>query len=139
MTDLNFGNRTQMLGERKARQGKAPVWMYSFQWQTPVFGGRLKAPHSIDPPFVFNTIDRTNATDNGPQAKALAEKMCATWAAFARHGKPTNAQIPHWPAFTTAERATLIWDNEVRVENNLRPELRALINGIWAEITESEG
>jgi para-nitrobenzyl esterase len=138
MTDLNFGNRTKLMAERKAKKGKAPAWLYSFQWRTPIFDGRMKAPHGIDPPFVFNTLDRTNATDNGPQAKALAEKMCATWAAFARNGTPQNSSIPNWPAFSTTERATLIWDNDIRIDNNPRPEINALINEIWADITEGE-
>lgn len=25
--------------------------MYSFAWQTPAFGGRLRSPHAIDVPF----------------------------------------------------------------------------------------
>ena len=37
--------------------------MYSFEWETPVQGGRLKAPHALDVPFTFDTIDLTNATD----------------------------------------------------------------------------
>ena len=31
--------------------------MYSFDWETPAFGGRLKSPHSVDVPFVFDTLD----------------------------------------------------------------------------------
>ena len=46
--------------------------MYSFDWETPVLGGRLKAPHALDVPFTFDTIDMTNATDRsaaGTQAR----------------------------------------------------------------------
>jgi len=41
----------------QGRPGRAPVWLYSFDWETPVFGGRLKAFHALDVPFVFETID----------------------------------------------------------------------------------
>jgi para-nitrobenzyl esterase len=43
----NFHVRSLLLAERKAARAKAPVWMYSFDWETPAFGGRLKASHSV--------------------------------------------------------------------------------------------
>ena len=97
-TDSTFRIRTLALAERKAAQSAAPVWLYSFDWETPVFGGRLKAYHALDVPFVFDTIDVVGATDRGPVAHDLARRMQATWAAFARTGTPDNAEIPHWPA-----------------------------------------
>ena len=50
------------LAQRRAALKQAPLWMYSFEWETPVLGGKLKAPHAMDVPFVFNTLDLTNAT-----------------------------------------------------------------------------
>jgi para-nitrobenzyl esterase len=44
--------------------------------------------------------------------------MSAAWAAFARTGNPNHADIPAWPAFTAAQRATLIWNTDVRVVND---------------------
>ncbi len=105
--------------------------MYSFEWQTPVQGGRLKAPHALDVPFTFDTIDLTNATDNGADARRLAAIMSGTWAAFAHAGVPDNASIPHWPAYDPAERATLMLDAECRIENDPRGETRQL----WQTIT----
>ena len=49
--------------------------MYSFEWETPVQGGRLKAPHALDVPFTFDTIDLTNATDRSAAAHGLAATM----------------------------------------------------------------
>ena len=40
----------------------------------------------------------TNATDNGPSAQALAARMSASWAAFARSGNPDA-----WQVYTTAD------------------------------------
>ena len=34
--------------------------------------------------------------------------------AFARHGGPDNPTIPEWPAYTQAERATKVFDDECR-------------------------
>ena len=64
--------------------------MYSFEWETPVHGGRLKAPHALDVPFTFDTIDLTNATDRSCGRTRLAATMSGTWAAFAHAGRPDN-------------------------------------------------
>lgn len=39
------------LAELKNEQG-ASVWMYRFDWETPAFGGALKACHAVEIPFV---------------------------------------------------------------------------------------
>ncbi len=130
LTDSNFRIRSLALAERKVAQGRAPIWLYSFDWETPVFGGKLKAYHALDVPFVFNTIDAVGATDRGPVAHELARRMSATWATFARTGKPDNAAIPHWPAYSLADRATMIFDRDCRVINDYGGEARRL----WKEI-----
>jgi para-nitrobenzyl esterase len=131
LTDSNFRIRSLIVAAHKARQARAPVYMYSFEWDTPVQGGRLKAPHALDVPFTFDTIDLTNATDRSAEAHRLAATMSATWAAFARAGRPDNAAIPHWPAYDLETRATLMLDAECRVANDPRGETRQL----WQEIT----
>jgi para-nitrobenzyl esterase len=131
LTDSNFRIRTLTLADRKAAKGRAQVWLYSFDWETPVFGGRLKAFHALDVPFVFNTIDVVGSTDRGAGAHDLARRISATWAAFARTGKPDNPAIPHWPVYTQADRATLILDRECRVANDYGRETRLL----WKELT----
>jgi para-nitrobenzyl esterase len=130
-TDSNFRIRSLVLAQRRVAKAAAPVWMYSFNWETPVLGGKMKAPHAMDVPFTFNTIDLTNATDGSATAKRLAETMSGVWAAFARNGVPDHPSIPHWPAYDVTERATLILDAECRVENDPRGETRAL----WEDIT----
>ena len=131
LTDSNFRIRTLTLAERKAAKGRAPVWLYSFDWETPVFGGRLKAFHALDVPFVFNTIDVVGSTDRGAVAHDLARRISATWATFARSSKPDNAAIPHWPAYSETDRATMILDRECRVANDDGRETRLL----WKELT----
>jgi para-nitrobenzyl esterase len=131
LTDSNFRIRSLMVAERKAAQGGAPVYMYSFEWETPVLGGRMKAPHAMDVPFTFDTIDLTNATDRSAAAHNLAATMSATWAAFAHTGKPQHASIPPWPAYDTTARATMILDSECRIQDDPRGETRSL----WQAIT----
>jgi len=132
LTDSNFRIRSLLLAERKAAQKRAPVWLYSFDWETPVFGGRLKAYHALDVPFVFNTIDVVGATDRGPVAHELSRRISATWAAFARAGKPDNPAIPAWPAYTPGERATFVFDRQCRVEKDYGGEARALWKSLLA-------
>ncbi len=131
LTDSNFRIRSLIVAERKAAQGAAPVYMYAFEWETPVLGGRMKAPHALDVPFTFDTIDLTNATDRSAAAHKLAATMSGTWAAFARSGKPEHPSIPPWPAYDRASRATMVLDAECRLEHDPRGETRSL----WQEIT----
>ena len=130
-TDSNFRIRSLTLAQRRAATAAAPVWMYAFNWETPVHGGKMKAPHAMDVPFTFDTIDLTNATDGGETAKRLAATMSGVWAAFARNGVPDHPSIPHWPAYRVPERATLIFDADCRIENDPQGETRAL----WQDIT----
>jgi para-nitrobenzyl esterase len=131
LTDANFRIRSLIVAEHKARQAGAPVFMYAFEWETPVQGGRLKAPHALDVPFTFDTLDLTKATDRSEAAHRLAATMSATWAAFARSGVPDNALIPHWPAYDTTTRATMRLDAECRIDQDPRGETRKL----WQTIT----
>jgi para-nitrobenzyl esterase len=129
-TDARFWVRSVLLAERKAAKGKAPVYMYSFNWQTPVFDGKLMSQHALDVPFVFDTLAATGITGHSPAAPPIAAAESATWAAFARSGMPDNKAIPQWPAYTPADRATMMIDTEWRVQNDPQHEARLL----WTRI-----
>jgi para-nitrobenzyl esterase len=104
--------------DRKVAQGAAPVFVYLFTWETPVLNGRLKSAHAMEIPFVFDTLKVAPMTGDSPARFALADKMSSTWIAFARTGNPNNGAIPNWPAYSTATRPTMIFDNQCRVEND---------------------
>jgi para-nitrobenzyl esterase len=129
-TDSNFWVRSVLLAERKAAKGKAPVYMYSFNWRTPVLDGKLMAPHALDVPFVFDTLDVVGITGHSPAAMPIAAAESATWASFARAGTPDNKAIPQWPAYTAADRATMMIDTEWQVRNDPQHEARLL----WTKI-----
>jgi para-nitrobenzyl esterase len=59
--------------------------------------------------------------------------MAATWTAFARTGKPDNAAVPPWPAYTLAERSTMIFDRQCNVVKDYGAEARVL----WKEIARA--
>lgn len=116
------------IAERKYAQGTAPVYMYYFRWRSPVLNGKLRSMHCMEIPFVFDHVDDLDfITGTDPERYALAARMSEAWVAFARTGDPNHDGLPHWPAFTAAERATMIFDTECRaVDDPYGDERRAM-------------
>jgi para-nitrobenzyl esterase len=133
LTAANFQVRSTVLAERQAQRGKAAVWMYRFDWETPAFGGRLKSPHSMDVPFVFDTLGVIGEPHRKPHAQDLADRVSATWASFARNGDPGNKSIPAWPAYTADKRATMVFNDQCQVAGDPDGEARPL----WGKIATS--
>jgi para-nitrobenzyl esterase len=115
----NFRAGTDLEAERKAAQGKAAVYKYYFQWYSPVRGGKLRAFHTLDIPFAFDSADlAATMVGAGPERQPLADKMSGAWVAFARSGNPNHSGIPHWAPFDTRQRATMIINNECKAVND---------------------
>jgi len=137
LTGSNFWIRTVMLAERKAARaglgvGRAPVYMYSLDWQSPAHGGRLKAHHAMDLPFVFDNTDVPDTTKGAAGAAELSAVMSAVWAQFARTGSPQTAALPAWPAYTSAERATMVFDSACCVAQDPDRDARLAWAGVVA-------
>ena len=49
---------------------------------------------------------------------ALADKVSDAWIAFARTGDPNTPKLPHWPKFTSKDRATMVINNQSKVVND---------------------
>ena len=113
--------------------------MYLFTWATTAFGGRLGAMHTLEIPFVFNTLDRRPSPEltGGPPdaARLLAERMHRTWAEFAHKGDPNHDGIPPWPAYEPQGRATMILDIDCVVEDDAQRDRRLL----WADFAGQAG
>ena len=117
--------------ERKFAQGKAPVYMYLFTWETPVEGGRRHSPHTIELPFVFdNPQEQPDEVGNGPDLQPLADKVSGAWTAFARTGSPNTSLTPKWPAYNTDQRATMIINDEWKVANDPRHDVRLVMQSL---------
>jgi len=124
-SDYRYGAPTMKIAERRAALGKAPVYLYYFRWETPVEGGRLKSPHTMEIPFAFDNVQiSARLTGGGPDAAALADKVSDAWIAFARTGDPNTPKLPHWPVFTARDRATMVIDNTSKVINDPLREQR---------------
>jgi para-nitrobenzyl esterase len=118
-SDNRYGAPIMKIAERRAALAKAPVFLYYFTWETPVQGGRLKSPHTMEIPFAFDNVKiSARMTGGGPEAMALADKVSDAWIAFARRGDPNTPKLPHWPAFNAKERPTMVINNVSKVVND---------------------
>jgi para-nitrobenzyl esterase len=118
-SDYRYGAPIMKIAERRAALGKGPVHLYYFTWETPVEGGRLKSPHTIEIPFAFDNVQISRSlTGGGADAMALADRVSDTWIAFARTGDPNTPKLPHWPAFNPTDRPTMVINNQSKVVND---------------------
>jgi para-nitrobenzyl esterase len=123
-TDSGFRRSAITQAERKAALGKAPAYMYLWNWESPGYGGKFGAVHGTDVSASFHQV-RDNIVGVGtPAAKVMCDRLASVWVAFAKTGDPNNAMIPRWPAYDSASRATMVFDNDTRVESDPRGEIR---------------
>jgi len=109
--DLNFRALAVKQADLKSSHGLAPVYMYLFTWQSPVNGGMYKAMHCMDIAFEFDNIRRCEQmTGGGKDAYMLADRMSNAWINFAKTGNPNALGLPKWPAYTSKNGATMIFD-----------------------------
>ena len=122
-SDLTFRKGAFAQAELKARQGGAPVWTYLWTEPSPAVDGRFGAVHGIDvAPSLYNTRGALNGSS--PAANELAAAIAGSWAAFAANGDPNNERVPEWKPYSAPRRTTMIFDQDLRVEDDPRAEFR---------------
>ena len=122
-SDLTFRKGAFAQAELKARQGGAPVWTYLWTEPSPAVDGRFGAVHGIDvAPSLYNTRGALNGSS--PPANELAAAIAGSWAAFAANGDPNNERVPEWKPYSAPRRTTMIFDQDLRVEDDPRAEFR---------------
>jgi para-nitrobenzyl esterase len=131
-SDNRYGAPMMKIEERRAALGRGPVYAYYFTWETPVEGGRLRSPHTIEIPFVFDNVKiSSRLTGGGPEAMALADKVSDAWIAFARAGDPNTGKLPHWPKFDAKDRSTMVINNESKVvKDPIREQRLAMFSAL---------
>ncbi|EKN64835.1 carboxylesterase type B [Neobacillus bataviensis LMG 21833] len=133
LTASIFTTPAQKLSELQINHG-VPVWMYRFDWETPVFGGALKATHALEIPFVWNTLNKANTEDftgSSPERQPVADQMHLAWINFARTGDPNTDNLPEWPKYDVSNRSTMIFDTESAIVNDPNSEERIK----WEQVT----
>jgi len=120
-------NEIETDGARLSRRGDVAVVTVNHRLD----GGKWKAHHGLDVPFIFDNAAITpRLVGAGPEQLRLAERMSAAWIAFARTGVPHTRDLPAWPAFDLARRATMVFDSTVRVVDDPRGEERRLFGQV---------
>jgi para-nitrobenzyl esterase len=115
------------VADLRAAGGTAPVWHYSFTYDSPVSG---KSVHALDIPFVFDNVDATPLTGTGDERYELAARMSSAWIAFARGGNPNHEGMPEWPAYDAAGKQTMVFDLDTRVESDPYAEQTRIWDGV---------
>ncbi|MEO8662159.1 MAG: carboxylesterase family protein [Bryobacteraceae bacterium] len=105
-TDRGARRNATRQAELKVEQGKANVFMYYCQWNTPIADGKKKvqAFHTSDLPLTMRLVLY-------PESEQLSRQLSGAWAAFARTGNPSQKGLA-WPAYTLAKRETLVFDGK---------------------------
>src|ERR1041384_282968 len=123
-TDAGFRRGAITQAERKAALGKAPAYMYLWSWVSPGFGAKFGAVHGTDVSASFHNVRDNIVGVGSPIGRVMCDRLASAWVAFAKNGDPNNPQIPHWPAYDSNTRATMIFDTDTRVDNDPRSEMR---------------
>ena len=135
-----MGAGSVVTAERKAAQGKAPVYVYNIAYRSnrKMDGTdiELGAMHASDIPLVFNTVasPTTLAGDRADRFEA-ARNISTMWANFARTGKPSAPSQPAWPAYDLKTRQTMVLD----VACTVVPDRFAAERKLWAQIDPPTG
>jgi para-nitrobenzyl esterase len=111
--------------DARAAAGAGATWVYQLDRPSPVDPLR-GAAHTDDIPYVFGTLDAPGSfSGSGPAARKLSAAMMMAFTGLARTGRPGLAD---WAPYRLPERATMVFDDSIRVENDPRRWQREL----WA-------
>jgi carboxylesterase 2/para-nitrobenzyl esterase len=113
------------MADAHAAKARSATYMYEFAWRSPQMGGRLGAAHSVEIPFVFDTLGLRTEPMVGPNPpQPLADAMHRAWVAFAARGDCG------WPRYDAARRQTMRFDTDCRVVDNPLARELALWQGV---------
>jgi para-nitrobenzyl esterase len=103
-TDRGARRNAVKQAELKLEQGRATVYMWYCQWNTPLGEGskKIRSFHTCDLPLTMRLV-------LFPESEQLSRQLSAAWAAFARTGDPSQKGLA-WPAYSLARRATMVFD-----------------------------
>jgi para-nitrobenzyl esterase len=132
-TDNWLTANVALVAERKAALGQAPAYVYHFEKPTPVHGGKLGVPHTLEVSYVFDNLDGPTddiVTGKGKDRYPLADKMSRAWTNFARTGNPNVAGLPQWRPYSASDRAVMIFDDQCKLVVDPHAEARLAITDI---------
>lgn len=108
--------------DKKYAQG-GPVYVALFGLNSPLFDGKMKAPHCADICYWFmNTDLMLSHTGGGARPRNLSVKMADALLRFMRTGDPNGAGIPEWPLYDPEKQTTMFFGEECAAYENLTTE-----------------
>ena len=136
-SDYAMGALNVAVLDARAVPGAAAVYAYRFDWQTPIMGGKLFSPHTIEIPFVFDnatTEAGVAITGGGPEVAALAKTVSSAWVDFARTGKPAAPGLPAWPTYSRERRESMHLDIKSGAAPYMDPAMVTLFHDkLWKQ------
>ncbi|HWF00315.1 MAG TPA: carboxylesterase family protein [Caulobacteraceae bacterium] len=108
-TDIAMRNNAVRQADYRVAAGGA-VYMYRFDWRSPLFEGKYGAVHGIDIPFVFAQPDSLGAVGPDPSRHGLADAVSGAWARFAWTGDPNHPGLADWQRYDPQRRWTMLFD-----------------------------
>ena len=130
LINMTVAQRTSVLATADAKyaQGGAPVYLAWFDYNAPLFGGRIRAFHCADICYWFKNTDlMVTHTGGGAEPRGVSDQMSEALLAFMRTGNPNCKAIPQWPAYTPDDAATMIFDVKSQVLNAPDREFLSLV------------
>jgi len=129
------------IAERKAAQGRAPVFMYMLtdhiNATVPGTNYQIGAAHAMDIRLKFNNLEasegriRSLTEEEHADHVRAARNMSRMWANFARTSNPSVDDQPPWPAYDLQTRTTMMIAAHCHAAFDPYPDERE----VWAEIT----
>ena len=126
LVNMTVAQRKNVLATANAKCAQnAPVYLAWFDYNAPLFDGRIRAFHCSDICYWYKNTDlMVTHTGGGAEPRKVSDQMSAALLAFMRTGNPNCPEIPEWPAYTPEEAPTMIFDVKSEVRN--APDAKAL-------------
>lgn len=104
------------MAEAREAAGGAATYMYVVDWASAL--PRFGAPHMIDIPLLFGTVDDTPMSGGTAGRHDMSAQFRTLWCSFARTGRPAAPGLPSWPRYAARHRSTMHLDTRCWVEND---------------------
>ena len=122
-----FVRGTYLLADQQAKTASAPLYVYRLTWETPIGGGMLRTPHTLDIPLMFDNAKESAAlVGTGEDAQTMADMMSDAWIAFAKTGTPSSALLPEWKPYTPSARNVMELNVEPQLVDDPEKDIREL-------------
>ena len=138
LNDLMFRGPAIEMAQRHASSGGRT---YMYYWNKPLKDPIYGACHGAEVSYVLNTGRQIKTGDHhNPELAAEVQQM---WVNFAATGNPSTP-THYWPAYETAQRATMVLGDTIRLLNDplseqrrfIAPLMSSYISPIYSELLD---